>query len=129
GGAARGEAKERKSMPSRLRAFSKTQRMERSSSTIQTGVIVALSRRRSIERSVERQQNPERGPAGPTFAFDHSLMELHVGLGKREPYAAAALAPGHQRAEDSVADRRRNPRSVVYHLQIQCQAITLALDR
>ena len=40
-------------------------------------------------------------------------MLLHEGLRQRQPEAAAAFAPGHERIEDTVADLGGDARAIV----------------
>src|SRR3989304_3992535 len=58
-------------IPSRVSAFSNTQRIDRSSSTTQTGFITVL---------LQRQHNAEAGAPGLAFDFDHTVMVLNEGL-------------------------------------------------
>src|SRR5512135_638634 len=99
-------------MPSRVSAFSNTQRMERSSSTIQTGFIACSS-----TRSRKRQQDPKHRVARPAVALDHSVVVLDVGLGERKPEPAAAISPGYQGTEDSLAYVLRDAGPAVDHSQ------------
>ena len=100
-------------MPSRASAFSSTQRIERSSSTIQTAFHRASpaarcrSRRHCIVTSdlphqprlaeFQRQQNREHRAAGNALAFDRAAVLRDERLRERQPEAAAAFAPRHQR--------------------------------
>src|SRR5262245_45810916 len=101
-------AKVLKGMPSRASAFSNTQRMERSSSMTQTGL---------IDPSAKRQHYAETGPSRLAFALDHALVLLDEGLRKRQAKPGSAFAARDQRVEDLVADFRRNPRPVIHYLQ------------
>src|SRR5574343_195145 len=93
-------------MPSRDRVFSKTQRMERSSSTIQTGFIfgwlILLSEwpyRKQDSGLFNGQTQGENRVAGPAGALDTAMMVLDEILGDGQPQAATAFAAGNQPVE------------------------------
>src|SRR5689334_6312086 len=92
---------DRYGIPSRAIAFSSTQRIERSSSTIHTAFMLDLSGVRAAARKtrVQRQQHGETGVLGLAFAFDGAVMLGHECLGNRQSETAATLATGDQRKE------------------------------
>src|SRR5574343_670552 len=117
-------------MPSRDRVFSKTQRMERSSSTIQTGFIfgwlILLSEwpyRKQDSGLFYGQTQGENRVAGPAGALDTAMMVLDEVLGDGQPQAATTFAAGNQRVEHALADFVRNTRAVVDHLDFNGQPV------
>src|SRR3954468_1548712 len=86
------EGNERKAIPSRARAFSNTHRIERSSSTIQTGFI-GFQLDAALRASAQWQQDCEHGAAGTALAFDHSAVVLYERLRKRQPETASTFPP------------------------------------
>src|SRR3990167_4924028 len=140
-------------MFSRPSAFSSTQRMERSSSMIQTAFMVCrwaaprqtlvwparaasfghpvFGRRGwGIRRSSvflflsgHRQHQRKTGATGARSDFNGSAVLLDEALGDGEAQAAAVLTTRHQRIEDLVANVFRYARSVVDHLQFKCQLV------
>src|SRR5574343_1445899 len=130
------EAKLLKGMPSRDRVFSRTQRMERSSSTIQTGfifcwLILSLEWPEQKQNSglFDRQAQREDGVAGVARTIDGAVMVLDEILGDGQPQSTTALAPGNQRIEHPLADFIGNARAVVDDLDFHGQAITLLGQR
>src|SRR5574338_94416 len=113
-------------MSSRARAFSRTQRMERSSSTIQTVFMVALSWciYRCLNLVAKGQQDGEAGAPRLAVHFNEAVVLLDEALGQGQAQAAAPFPPGHQGIENLVADALRDTRAVVDDLQFQCQAET-----
>src|SRR3954468_12038339 len=103
-------AKVLKGMPSRVRAFSKTQRIERSSSMTQTGFMPGPA-------STQRQSDPKTCPPRLALAFDYAVMVLYESLRQRQAETRAALPPRYERVENPVADLGRNARPVIDHLQ------------
>src|SRR5258706_1990518 len=85
---------DRYGIPSRAIAFSRTQRIERSSSTIQTAFIIELSDIRTITREtgVQRQQHGETGVSGNAFALDCAVMLCYECLRNRQSQTAPAFA-------------------------------------
>jgi hypothetical protein len=111
--ASRPLAKLRVARFSRARAFSSTQRIDASSSTIQIGFMYFSASREDIiigprphcARCLwQRDQDAEIRQSRPAFALDQTQVLLHEGLRQRQPEAAAAFAPGDERIEDAVAD-------------------------
>src|SRR5689334_17584531 len=98
-----------KGMPSRASAFSKTQRIERSSSMTQTGfILVSLAK---------RQHDAETGPSRLALAFHDPLVLLDESLRERQAEPGPTGAPRDQGIEDLVPYFLRYARSVVDHLQ------------
>src|SRR5512139_2936571 len=87
---------ERVSSPACLSARSSTQRIEASSSTIQTSSALAEF------MVVERQEDGEYGAAGPAVELDQAVMTTDEVLRDGEPEAGAALAACDQRIEHGV---------------------------
>src|SRR5574343_184094 len=123
-------------MPSRDRVFSRTQRMERSSSTIQTGfifcwLILSLEWPEQKQNSglFDRQAQREDCVAGVARTIDGAVMVLDEILGDGQPQSTTALAPGNQRIEHPLADFIGNARAVVDDLDFHGQAITLLGQR
>ena len=122
---------------SRASAFSSTQRIDWSSSTIQIGFMVSASLRLSLRRDRVRRRvrqgsgisDPEIRAARPALAFDHAQVLLHEGLRQRQPEPAAALAPGHQRDRRCGRGWLRDARSVVDDMQVQCQPVAILAQR
>src|SRR5690554_2382259 len=119
------EAKLLNEMFLRASAFSSTQRMERSSSTIQTVFMVQARSSwvvaRCSQRAVgNRQEDGKAGSTGLALHIDQPLMLFDESLGNRQSEAAAATA-GHQGIEDFAADFFRNAGAVVDNLQFQRQ--------
>src|SRR5574343_1412264 len=117
-------------MPSRDRVFSKTQRMERSSSTIQTGFIfgwlILLSEwpyRKQDSGLFYGQTQGENRVAGPAGALDTAMMVLDEVLSDGQPQATAAFAAGNQRVEHALADVVGDARAVVDHLDFHGQPV------
>ena len=101
-------------MPSRASAFSSTQRIERSSSTIQTGF---------MQSGGSRIVNTVRPGADSNSMTPWCLDE---GLREREAEAGAAFAPGHQRIEDPLAGAHpARPGPLSIDLQFECQPVAL----
>src|SRR5471032_1663487 len=74
---------DRYGIPSRASAFSSTQRIERSSSTIHTAFMIQLSQSGGAiarRNGIQRQQDGEPGTAGLAFAFDGAMVLGHKGL-------------------------------------------------
>src|SRR3954467_5060557 len=103
-------------MDSRASAFSRTQRIERSSSTIQTGLMPALTGTVSSvfiadtprsPRGFERQKNREHRVAWNALTFDGSVVLSDECLRDREPETAAAFAARNEWVEDALADAVR----------------------
>src|SRR5262245_40978184 len=118
-------------MPSRVSAFSNTQRIERSSSITHTGFIgspVQISVFR-LRLARERQHDPEHRPPRLAVALDRAVVVLHERLRQRESEPRPALAAGYERMEHTLAQLGRDPRTVVDHLQFQCQPVPPARDR
>src|SRR5690349_6673388 len=113
-------------MSSRVSAFSNTQRIERSSSMIQTGFITSSSCRR---RLVHRQQDGEYGVAGRALAMDDAGVLVHESLRQSKPEAAAALATRHQRMEDAFLQLLRDARTVVDDFDDKRMAVAPARER
>jgi hypothetical protein len=120
---------------SRPSAFSSTQRMERSSSMIQTGFMVFFShlvitvRCMTSTESLAPAADARSGAPGPLAHFDGAVMLLDETLGDGQPEPAAPFA------SRTPADRRclsrifRECRAVVDHLQFECQAVALLRQR
>src|SRR6185369_2039625 len=87
---------------SRSNAFSSTNRMDWSSSTIQMGFmrLRACRPRWAAPSSGQRDHDLEHGPARFAVAFDQSQVLLDIGLRQREPETRTAFAPRYQRVED-----------------------------
>src|SRR5258706_2951095 len=81
---------DRYGMPSRAIAFSRTHRIDRSSSTIQTEFMLSLSKGGAIARQagVQRQDDGEARISGGAFAFNGSMMLGDERLGDRQPEPA-----------------------------------------
>ena len=109
------EANARTSKPSRASAFSSTQRIDWSSSTIQTAFMCSSS------LQAKRQQDAEVGASWLALAFDQAAVLLHEGLCQSQPEPASAVAARHQRERRSVRDLLRHARTIVDHMQVQCQ--------
>src|SRR5262252_780727 len=104
-------------MPSRSSAFSSTQRIARSSSTIQTGFCAVAPRAccgysfivirsfRHAGAALERQEDREHGASRPAFALDRAAVLRDERLREGKPEPAAAFAARHEWIEDAVADR------------------------
>src|SRR6516225_6604300 len=130
-------------MLSRARAFSSTQRMERSSSTIQTGFIggsiflfdacvrhvfqlplvpersLPFSLRSTRIRLSQRQHDRETCPARHAIEINRALMLFNKALCDRQAQPRTSFTPRHERVENLVADIVRYARTVVDHLQFQ----------
>src|SRR5215831_5398943 len=139
-------AKVRYAMPSRSSAFSSTQRIERSSSTIHTGFNGSprkgcwwpLACMRIEPRSLtlragtagfQRQEDGEHRAPGNALAFDRSVVLRDESLGDRQPQPAAPFAPRHERIEDPVADQIGNARAVVLDRHGERQLVATLRER
>src|SRR5438552_3796386 len=103
--ASRAEANVLNAMFSRARAFSKTHRIERSSSIIQTGFISS-----PLVRFFYRQQDREDGLARRAFESDGSVVLRDEILCEGEAQATAAFPPRHERIENALTDAFRYAR-------------------
>ena len=56
-------------------------------------------------------------------------MLLHERLRERQPQTRPAIATRYQRVEDAIAKGLGNARTVVLHMQFQCQSEALLADR
>src|SRR3990167_8107257 len=84
-------------MPSCCRAFSRTQRMERSSSTIQT-----VSLRLMTCSLFQRQGDREKGVARVALTLDQALMLTDDVLGNRQAQTGAVGTTADHGVEDGV---------------------------
>src|SRR6187549_1250240 len=100
-------------MPSRASAFSNTQRIERSSSIIQTGFIPETQPSSYVYPFANRQQYREARAARHAVELDQAVVLAHEALRERQPQAGSALAAAHQRIEDAVGELRGHARAVV----------------
>src|SRR6185437_8605585 len=129
-------------MPSRASAFSNTQRIERSSSITQTGLVIAnASRVRSLSpgrglgrgsiRGPFHHRQQDREPRAPWNALelDEAAVLAHEALRERQAQAGAALAAAHQRIEDALGELRRDARAVVLDRHGDRMAVAVARDR
>src|SRR6185503_3056188 len=92
------EEKVLNAMFSRVSAFSKTQRIERSSSMIHTGFMSASTLPdRSAQLFAHGQKDREKSRARRAFERDRSLVLRNEILGEREPQSTAAFAARHER--------------------------------
>src|SRR5437870_9341204 len=91
-------------------ARSSTQRIERSSSTIQIGFM--------LHASSQRQKNPKIGAPWSAFEVDRAAVLVNELLRDRQPQPAAAFSPRHQRVEHALPQLVGNPGSVIDHTQI-----------
>src|SRR5580698_4645548 len=137
---------------SRARAFSSTQRMDWSSSTIQIGFIwfgeclrvvrckpVETVRREyvlhgdrrpaSSASAFERQHDLEFSAARPAFHFDQAIMLLDKCLGERQAKSTAIFPARYERIKDPVPDVLGNAGAVVTDMQDQCQFMQALADR
>src|SRR5471032_1356690 len=110
-------------------AFSSTQRIDSSSSTIQIGfmsyvypaiwiVYQGSGTGPAGARLWQGQQDAEVRVSRPALAFDHAHVLLHEGLRQSQPQAAAALPPRHQRVENAIANLGGDARSIVDDMQV-----------
>src|SRR5574343_1065900 len=123
-------------MPSRERVFSSTQRMERSSSTIQTGFMICwlilLSEQASDKQNsglFYGQAQGEGGMPGPAGAIDGPMMVVNEILSDGQTQTAPPFASGNQRIEHTLPDIVGNTRPVVDHLDLHGQPITFLGQR
>src|SRR5574343_1155106 len=123
-------------MPSRDRVFSRTQRMERSSSTIQTGFIfgwlILLSEwpeQKQDSGLFYGQTQRKHRATRLAGALDAAVMVLYEVLGNGQPQAAAPFAPGDQRIEHAFTDFVRDARAVVDHLDFHGQPVAILGQR
>ena len=131
-------------MPSRASAFSSTQRIDRSSSTIQTGFMLRCGGLRAIGHGVrrwhsyrgqglvggasaqQRKQDRETVRPGPALAFDHAAVLLRRTSARASGRGRCRLRAPTPADRRCVADRVRNAGSVVDDMQFQCQPMALA---
>src|SRR4249920_396434 len=96
-----------KLMSSRVRVFSNTQRMDRSSSMIQTGFMVSIQGppggSPSSAARPQRQDDGETGPSRFALELDGALVLADDVLGQRQAQSGSTFAARYQREEDLVA--------------------------
>src|SRR5512145_3260117 len=103
----RGLVKLRTARSSRASAFSSTNRMDWSSSTIQMGFMPCLwlgPLTRTFD-SGQRYHDLEKCLARLTHAFNHALVLLHESLRQCEPQARPTIAPRYQGVKNAISDR------------------------
>src|SRR5438477_7754571 len=108
---------------SRASAFSSTQRIERSSSTIQTGFIKVLCS--ELRSGRQGQQDGETSPSWNTFAIDGAVVLGDEGLRDGQAQARSPFASGNQREKNPLSNLIRCARAIVFDGQRQCQTLAL----
>ena len=68
----------------------------------------------------------EPGLAGLAFALQQAAVPEHDRLGNREPEATAVGAAGNHRGKNGILQVRGYARTVVFHVQLQHQAVAIA---
>src|SRR5574344_192134 len=111
-------------------ALSSTQRMDWSSSMIQTssGLGMGISWRSAIVGGRKGHQDFEDGLPRLALAFDQAAVLLHDGLGNGQPQAGALGAPGDHGVEHRLAQLGADAGAVVLDLYLAQQGVAARAD-